>query len=208
MPYTSANNSENNLGRNSGQRAAVVYLARHATPDWTRTDIPYDIPPGPPLTPQGEAEATKLGAFLREAGVVKIYGSPFARTWRTAQLAAEVAGIEAIIAQELGELQRHEKEEVILARVRDLWQRAGEESRSIGPVALVTHGGCVLSMLTWLAVSQGEILHYRNQFDHRNPLPPAGAWRTQADATHQSWRTELAFTPNTIQPFVPELAYV
>ena len=37
-----------------------------------RTDIRYDIPPGPPLTAQGEAEASKLGEFLKNAGVSKI----------------------------------------------------------------------------------------------------------------------------------------
>ena len=35
----------------------VLYLARHATPDWNMRDIRYDIPPGPPLVPQGEEEA-------------------------------------------------------------------------------------------------------------------------------------------------------
>jgi drug/metabolite transporter (DMT)-like permease len=28
----------------------LIYLIRHATPDWSRTDIPYFTPPGPPLT--------------------------------------------------------------------------------------------------------------------------------------------------------------
>ena len=59
---------------------AMLYLARHATPDWNMRDIRYDIPPGPPLVPQGEAEAAQLGEFLRQAGVVQIYVSPLVRT--------------------------------------------------------------------------------------------------------------------------------
>ena len=41
-----------------------IYLIRHATPDWTRKDIPYHLPPGPPLIEQGLAEAQALAAFL------------------------------------------------------------------------------------------------------------------------------------------------
>ncbi len=54
----------------------TIYLTRHATPDWSRTDIRYDIPPGPPLTAQGEAEAEKLGIFLASAGVTQTLRQP------------------------------------------------------------------------------------------------------------------------------------
>ena len=37
----------------------IVYLARHATPDWNRKDIRYDVAPGPDLVAQGEAEAAR-----------------------------------------------------------------------------------------------------------------------------------------------------
>ena len=74
--------------------SAVVYLIRHATPDWSRTDIRYDIPPGPPLTSQGEAEAQQLGEFLQTIPVKHIYASPLERTSRTAQIAAAALGIQ------------------------------------------------------------------------------------------------------------------
>ena len=63
----------------------IIYLARHATPDWSRTDLPYHLLPGPPLVPQGEAEAAELGRFLREAGVSRLYTSPLERARRTAE---------------------------------------------------------------------------------------------------------------------------
>ncbi|MGL4651060.1 MAG: histidine phosphatase family protein, partial [Caldilineaceae bacterium] len=158
---------------------ATVLIARHATPDWSRRDIPYDIPPGPPLTAQVEAEAEKLGSFLREQGVRKIYASPLVRTLKTAEIAARVAGAPVAVAHEIAEWRRDENEALVLERVRSFWLRAVSESRTRGPVTIVTHGGCVLAMLNWLGLPAGEINHYRDQFDHRNPLPPAAAWLTR-----------------------------
>ncbi|MEZ4609900.1 MAG: histidine phosphatase family protein [Caldilineaceae bacterium] len=50
------------------------------------------MPPGPPLVPDGETEAAKLGEFLRAAGVTKVYASPLERTRRTAEIVGEVSG--------------------------------------------------------------------------------------------------------------------
>lgn len=185
-----------------------VFLARHATPDWSRRDIRYDIPPGPPLTAQGEAEAQRLGDYLRAQGAVKIYASPLERTRRTAQVAAQISGAALTEALEIAEWRHDEDEPTVLSRVLLLWERALEESRTVGPIALVTHGGCVLALLNHLGVSQGEINHYRNQFDHRNPLPPAGAWLTSRPAPGGAWDVRLSFTPTPIQPFLPAIAYV
>jgi broad specificity phosphatase PhoE len=157
---------------------ATVLLARHATPDWSRRDIPYDIPPGPPLTAQGEAEAEKLGRHLLENGVRKVYASPLVRTLKTAEIAAHICGATLAVAEEIAEWRRDENEALVLARMRGFWLRAVAESRTRGPITLVTHGGCVLALLNWLNVPSDEVNHYRNQFDHRNPVPPAGAWRT------------------------------
>lgn len=189
----------------NSKQTPVVYLARHATPDWTRTDIPYTIPPGPPLTAKGEGEAAALGEFLRPQGIVQMYASPFERTLRTAQIAAEIVGCRVIIAQELSEIGPGESDESVMARVAALWQRAGEESQEIGPITLVTHGGCVLSLLNHLRLDQAYINQYRSQFDHRNPLPPAGAWLTRRERYGVSWMAHLAFSPEPIQPALPNL---
>lgn len=163
------------------QKPATVLLARHATPDWSLRSIRYDIPPGPPLTAQGEQEAAQLGAYMREQGVRKVYASPLVRTLRTAEIGAGVAGAALAVAPELAEWRRDEDEAQVLARVHQFWLRAAVESRTRGPVALVTHGGCVLAMLNWLGVPAHELQHYRNQFDHANPIPPAGAWLTREE---------------------------
>ena len=81
---------------------SAIYLARHATPDWNRRDIRYDIAPGPDLVPQGEAEAAQLGEFLRTTGVTRIYASPLVRTRRTAEIAAALRDIGVDYAQGFG----------------------------------------------------------------------------------------------------------
>ena len=188
--------------------APRVYLARHATPDWNRRDIPYDIPPGPPLTELGEREAQALGVYMREQGIVRIYHSPLERTKRTAALAAAACGADLIESFAIAEWRRDENEQSVLARMLTLYARAESESTQIGPVALVTHGGCILAMLSHMGVSDAEINHYRGQFDHRNPLPPAAAWLATRPHEAHAWDLRLAFAPNPVQPFSLEMAFV
>jgi broad specificity phosphatase PhoE len=64
----------------------VVYLARHGETAWTishrhtgRTDLP--------LTPQGEAEATRLGQRLQGLTFAAVLASPLRRAVRTCELA-------------------------------------------------------------------------------------------------------------------------
>ncbi len=185
-----------------------VYLARHATPDRNRKEIPYDIPPGPPLTAVGEREALALGEYMQAEGIVRIYHSPLERTKRTATLAASVCGAELLESYAIAEWRRDENEAAVLARVLKLYEHVTRESVQIGPVALVTHGGCVLAMLSHLGVVDAEINHYRGQFDHRNPLPPAAAWLAKRPHEAQAWDVRLAFAPNPIQPYLPAMAFV
>jgi len=173
----------------------TVYLIRHATPDWSRTDIPYHIPPGPPLTPQGEGEAQQLGRFLWEAGVALIYVSPLERAWRTAEIAAGVAG--APIQQEAGltEWGPEDKAEHVRARAWPVWEHVSLLSQQVGPVALVTHGGPVGVLLKELGLPDRDLDAYRRRFDRNNPLPPAGAWKASRLPASSAWNLSLVFTP-------------
>jgi broad specificity phosphatase PhoE len=139
---------------------------------------------------------------------VRIYHSPLERTKRTAALAASVCGAELLESFAIAEWRRDENEAAVLSRVRTLFMHAVHESTQIGPVALVTHGGCVLALLNHLGVAEAEVSHYRSQFDHRNPLPPAAVWRAARRSPTHLWDMRLAFAPNPIQPFVPEMALV
>jgi broad specificity phosphatase PhoE len=186
----------------------AVYLVRHATPDWSRTELRYDIPPGPPLINQGEAEAGQLGAFLRQAGVQRIYASPLERARRTAEIAAQVANatVEEIVA--IAEWQRGEGDVAVLDRLLPFWAMVCAESSEPEPLALVTHGGPIRLLLQHLKLDQNEIDFYRKQFDRDNPLPPAGAWRVSRAHVDAPWRFELRFTPQPFQPYAPPTLFV
>src|SRR5512139_431240 len=91
-------------------RQPIVFLARHGTPDWNMTSIRYDIPPGPPLVPQGEEEAAKLGKFLKSQNVQLVYASPLVRARRTAEIAAEIAGAQIEVVDAVAEYRREEND--------------------------------------------------------------------------------------------------
>ncbi len=168
----------------------TIFLIRHATPDWTRTDLPYHSPPRPPPTKQGESEANELGEFLKTVNITAISGSPLERCWRTAQIAAEHVGLTAVQDLGLSEWQPGEKHETVHARIWPVWERA---TQAEGPVALVTHGGPIAVLLDRLGLIPEALNHYKRLFDRNNPLPPAGAWQaTQVDG---QWQLKLAFTP-------------
>lgn len=172
-----------------------IYLARHATPDWSRTDIRYDIPPGPPLTAQGEAEAAQLGAFLRDAGIKRMYASPLERTRRTAEIAGGLAGVTPITEETIAEWRRGESEAEVSARLNGLWEKLCRESESVGPIALVTHGGPIKAILQNLGMPRTTADEYCRKFDRGNPLPPAGVWLATSSSLETPWQLELVFTP-------------
>lgn len=172
----------------------TLYLARHATPDWSRTDLVYHLPPGPPLAPKGHSEAAELGAFLRTAEVAQIWASPMERCWHTARIAAEALGRAPQEDQRLMEWQPTEKEPDVLARLQPALAQA---RLADGPVLLLTHGGPVAVLLAHLGLDEKVLAHYRTLFDRRNPLPPAGVWR--AIPTTNGWELNLAFTPKEYQ---------
>jgi 2,3-bisphosphoglycerate-dependent phosphoglycerate mutase len=175
-----------------------VYLIRHASPDWSRTDIPYDIPPGPPLTSKGHQEAQALGVFLKNAGLKKLYYSPLERSAHTAQIAATVAGVPVVEQSELAEWRKGETEPEIQARFWPLLEASLEESALVGPLGLVTHGGPVAYLLKQLGIEPARLEKYRQMFDHTNPLPPAGVWAVQRNSSQEGWDLQLVFTPPQI----------
>jgi broad specificity phosphatase PhoE len=177
----------------------TIYLIRHATPDWSRTDLVYHLPPGPPLTAQGEAEAAKLGDFLRDMGVGHIFTSPLARCLRTAEIAAAPVGLTPQEDTRLAEWRPDEKASDVRARLWPAWVHAGELCLNAGAVAMVTHGGPIGLLLTELGLDHKLLAHYQSTFDRRNPVPPAGAWRAVRTSPDAPWSLELAFTPEAHQ---------
>lgn len=173
-----------------------IFLIRHARPDWERRDIPYDIVPGPALLPRGEKEAEALGEFLKTEGVAKLYYSPFERSARTAQIAAAVMNIPCIEERGLAEWRNVDEPEAhVRERMLSMFELAANETRKIGPIGLVSHGGPISLLLLALGMDNDELAPYRRMFDTTNPLPPAGAWKVNKLNGEDRWNFELAFTP-------------
>ena len=171
---------------------SVLYLARHATPDRSRHDIPYHTPPGPELTERGRQEAAQLGAFLRDAGVQHILASPLERAWRTAHIASEIAGATVELNLDLAEWRLDEVEQQVHQRVCRAFQLAARLSQKEGPVALVSHGSPTLTLIKALGLPTAEIERHRI-YDSRNPIPQAGAWEVR------SGLLRLAFVPEGVR---------
>lgn len=157
----------------------IVYLARHATPDHSRADIPYTLPPGPELTVRGRSEAVELGAYLRQVGVKQVQASPFERTLRTAAIACEPAGLSPEINPDLTEWHTTEPEVEVAERIQRAFAQAARISCARSePVMLVTHGGPVMALLKALGLPLAVVERCRI-YDSRNLVPPAGVWRVE-----------------------------
>ncbi len=63
------------------------------------------------------------------------------------------------------------------------------------PAALITHGAPIGLLLKDLGLDEAAIALYRQQFDHSNPVPPAGVWKA-VRAGGEPWRLELVFMPS------------
>lgn len=173
----------------------TIYLARHATPDWSRKDIPYHLPPGPPLVDQGRAEAEKLGYFFREMGVRQLFVSPLQRCQTTAEIAAQISGAEIETVENLYEWQPQEEKSEVMARMRPVFDAAFRFSQSKGPSALVSHGGPISLLISNLGMGD-SLLDAQKVFDHQNPIPPAGAWQVTGPEKGGSWQMSLVFDPS------------
>lgn len=174
----------------------TLYLIRHATPDWSRTDLPYELPPGPPLTDLGQAEAEALGYFLakRQPGP-PWYSSPLERCLHTAEIASRRAGSPTIqVMSELAEIRPAEAETEVRARLSAMLAKALAATNGRNAALLFTHGGPVALLLEILGMDP-EVVKSQRIFDRGNPLPPAGVWQARRESQTSPWQLELVFHP-------------
>jgi broad specificity phosphatase PhoE len=174
---------------------ATFYLVRHATPDWTRKELTYHMPPGPPLTGKGFVEAEALGVFLRKNKVTQIITSPLDRCMQTAETAGKTAGVHVEIAHSLTEWQPGENYASVAHRMWPIINKALTIGRQNGPPALITHGGPIAALLKRMGMAP-DVLAAHRIYDNNNPLPPAAAWRIIYKKGTDSWEWGLAFKPD------------
>lgn len=173
-----------------------IFLIRHATPNWDHTDIPYDILPGPALSPKGEKEAEALAEFLKAERVAKLYCSPFERAVRTAAIVSGINEIPCVEERDLSEWREVDEPEAhVHERMVSIFERVVKESAKIGPIGLVSHGGPLALLLLELGINRDELASYRRKFDTTNPLPPAGVWKIEQLSGDGHWDFQLAFIP-------------
>jgi 2,3-bisphosphoglycerate-dependent phosphoglycerate mutase len=165
-----------------------LYLVRHAAPDRT-TKVPYNIVPGPPLTPAGHQEAVQVAHWLRERGIEHVFTSPFTRTRSTAESVAAALEVGLTQVEKLGEGAPGEAQPQIQARLADLLLQL--EDTPLRRVALVTHGACILGVLQH--TTGGRIDLGAHRYDFGNCSPTAGVWHGVREG--DAWRWELAFRP-------------
>jgi broad specificity phosphatase PhoE len=178
----------------------ILYLVRHATPDWTRTDLSYHLPPGPPLTLKGQAEAEALGIFLKEAGAGQVFTSPLQRCLHTAQIAAAHLEAPLAVVSSLVEWQPGENQEAVIKRLRPVIEKALEAGHRRGPSVVVTHGGPIAVLLEECGMQANTLSEHRI-YDNNNPLPPAGVWQARRKNEQEPWQLHLVFKPDTNHHF-------
>jgi broad specificity phosphatase PhoE len=181
-----------------------VLLARHATPDRSQYELPYYLPPGPPLSERGIAEAAELGQFLVARGVAHLFVSPLERTTTTAKIVADIVLANVQFDEDIAEMRPEESWDDVLERSRRTFLRAAHASFVYdSTVALVTHGSPVLALLRWLGLPE-PVLERSRIYDSRCLVPPAGAWQVTWDGTTP--RTTLVFVPSGVR--FPEMVEI
>jgi broad specificity phosphatase PhoE len=171
-----------------------IFLIRHASPDWDRTDISYHIPPGPPLTEIGKYEAHQLSLFVKQQSITMLYSSPLERCLHTATIAGGSSNARIEIHPGLRELSPGEANDQILNRTWEVFELALQANHLTERVGLVTHGGTISVLLRALGMEEEELKRL-SIYDHANPLPPAGVWRVEWNRTTNRWNSMLAFLP-------------
>lgn len=174
----------------------TVYLIRHGEPT-TFSDargLRYDVPPGPPLSTDGRAQAAMAANFLTGSPPSVVYASPLDRAMQTAQIITTQLGVPLAIDERLAEHHREETADQVVVRMVAFWYER-VTTASPGCIALVSHGSPIRLILAAL----GDVLTAnpeRYRFDHGNIVPPAGIWRARCATTNAQpgyWELALIF---------------
>lgn len=97
-----------------------LLLVRHGETEWNRAGR-YQGRGDPPLSTTGEAQARRLGASLRGAGVGIIVSSGLRRAWDTARFVGDALGLPVLGDDRLAEVGYGEWEGLRQADIKQRW---------------------------------------------------------------------------------------
>ena len=179
----------------------IVYLIRHAAPN-RELKIPYDVPPGPPLTAAGQREAREVAEFLSQRGISRVIHSPLERAMQTALALAERVGAEAVGEGGIAEQRRGEANDAVRARVVDAWERLVASDHTAQ--ALVSHGAPLKLLIEWL--TEGRETFAGRRYDYGNVTPTAGVWQVRGKPGGP-WEVLFIFQPSILPEGQPAPAW-
>jgi probable phosphoglycerate mutase len=96
-----------NHGQGQVDEFELVFLARHGETEWNRQRRRQGQLDSP-LTPEGLAEARRLGIVVTDLPVDGVFSSPLGRAATTAALGAEKLGMSVTIVEDLAEIHHGE----------------------------------------------------------------------------------------------------
>jgi broad specificity phosphatase PhoE len=169
----------------------IVYLIRHAMPQQPYHGR-YDLPPGPALSAVGREQADRLGRFLPDKGIERLYHSPLQRALETAAILSDYAKVPSQEQAALAEWRQGETAVAVRERVVQFWQET-VMTNGAAVTAVVTHGGLIDQLLDYL--SDGQLDRSQHRYWGGPSAPLAGVWR--AALADGRWRLDLIFNPET-----------
>lgn len=114
----------------------MIWWLRHGESTWNVAGREQGHTAHPPLTDRGRSQAAVAAEQLTGLGITRVLASPLARAQQTAQIVAGRLQLEVEIEPDLIEKGFGEGVPDVVARVRDLLKRIGEDET----VLAVTHG--------------------------------------------------------------------
>jgi broad specificity phosphatase PhoE len=114
----------------------MIWWLRHGESTWNVVGRQQGHTAHPPLTDRGREQAARAAERLAGLGITRLLASPLARAQETAQIIGLRLGLEVEVEPDLIEKGFAEGVPEVVARVRDLIKRIGDDQT----VLAVTHG--------------------------------------------------------------------
>lgn len=135
----------------------MILWVRHGQSTWNVLDRMQGQAVHPPLTDLGRQQATQVAQTLSTRGVTRIVSSPAVRALQTADIIADLLGLEVEIDPLLTEQGLEESIESVLGRIQTILTRYSLARDPQETVVAVSHGDTVGLAVGMLAGQKPEL---------------------------------------------------